>query len=60
MATGWTHERADAALKVTGSAKYTADFSAPGMAYAVLVTSKIARGRIAHLDVGAARAAGGV
>ncbi len=59
MATGWPHERADAALKVTGSAKYTADF-APGMAYAVLVTSKIAKGRIAHLDVAAAEASEGV
>ncbi len=60
MATGWPHERADAALKVTGSAKYTADFSAPGMAYAVLVTSTIARGRIAHLDIAAAEVADGV
>ena len=35
MAAGWPHERADADLKVTGSAKYTADFSVPAMAYAV-------------------------
>ena len=60
MATGWPHERADAALNVTGAAKYTADFSAPGMAYAVLVTSTIAKGRIAHLDVAAAEASDGV
>ena len=60
MATGWPHERADAALKVTGAAKYTADFSAPGMAYAVLVTSTIAKGRIADLDVAAAEASDGV
>ncbi len=60
MATGLPHERADAALKVTGSAKYTADFSAPGMAYAVLVTSKIAKGRIARLDVAAAEYSDGV
>ena len=60
MSTGWPHERADAALKVTGAAKYTADFSAPDMAYAVLVTSTIARGRIAHLDAAAAEASEGV
>ncbi len=59
-AIGWPHQRADAALKVTGSAKYTADFSVPDMAYAVLVTSKIARGRIAHLDAAAAEASEGV
>ena len=60
MATGWPHERADAALKVTGAAKYTADFWVRGMAYAVLVTSKIAKGRSAHLDTAAAKASDGV
>lgn len=60
MATGWSHERADAALKVTGAAKYTADFSPPDMAYAVLVTSKIAKGRMARLEVAAAEATEGV
>ncbi len=59
-ATGWPHERADAALKVTGSAKFTADFAAPGVTYAVLVTSKIAKGRIAYLDPTAAEACNGV
>ena len=60
MAIGWSHERADAHIKVTGLAKYTADFLAPGMAYAVLVTSKIAKGRVVHLDVSAAKESGGV
>ena len=60
MAIGLPHERADAALKVTGAAKYTADFLAPGLAYAVLVTSKIAKGRVRHLDVGTAEASAGV
>ena len=60
MTIGLPHERADAALKVTGSAKYTADFWAPRMAYAVLVTSKIAKGRIAHLDVAIAEQSDGV
>ena len=60
MATGWPQVRADATLKVTGSAKFSADFSAPDMAYAVLVTSKIAKGRVAHLDAAAAEASDGV
>ena len=60
MPTGWPHERADAALKVTGAAKFTADFAPRGMAYAVLVTSKIAKGRMARLDVAAAETADGV
>ncbi len=60
MVIGWPRERADATLKVTGSAKYTADFSLPGMAYAVLVTSRIARGLIAHIDVATAERSAGV
>ncbi len=60
MAIGWPHERADGGLKVTGRAKYTADFSLPGMAHAVLVTSKIAKGRIVHMDVSVARKSAGV
>ncbi len=54
--TGYPQERADAALKVTGSAKYTADFSLPAMAYAVLVTSTIAKGRIALVNLSSAEA----
>ena len=60
MAIGWPHKRADADIKVTGLAKYTADFYAPGTAYAVLVTSKIAKGRILHLDVSVAERSAGV
>ena len=60
MATGWSHERADAALKVTGAARFTADFRPAGLAYAVLVTSKIAKGRMSRLDTAAAEAAAGV
>ncbi|TPG16742.1 xanthine dehydrogenase family protein molybdopterin-binding subunit [Sphingomonas koreensis] len=60
MATGWPHERADARLKVTGAARFTADFTVPGMAYVVLATSTIAKGRVASIDVAAAEAANGV
>ena len=52
--------RQDARLKVTGAAKYSAEFALPGMTYAVLVTSPIGRGTIRALDVAAARAATGV
>ena len=44
--------RVDARLKVTGEAKYPSDMAVANPAYAVLVTSAIARGRIGafHLD----------
>ena len=52
--------RRDGVLKVTGAAKYAADQHPPGMLYAVLAVSSIARGRVAHLDVVAAKAHPGV
>jgi xanthine dehydrogenase YagR molybdenum-binding subunit len=48
--------RRDGILKVTGGARYAADNHPPGMLYAVLAVSSIARGRVAFLDVGAAKA----
>jgi xanthine dehydrogenase YagR molybdenum-binding subunit len=52
--------RRDGILKVTGAARYAADQHPPGMLYAVLAVSSIARGRVAFLDVGAAKAHAGV
>lgn len=52
--------RQDAKLKVTGAAKYSAEFALPQMAYAVLVTSTVGRGTIRGLDVTQARSATGV
>jgi xanthine dehydrogenase YagR molybdenum-binding subunit len=52
--------RRDGVLKVTGAAKYAADQHPPGMLYAVLAVSSIARGRVAFLDVAAAKAHPGV
>src|ERR1700722_11383501 len=43
--------RRDGVLKVTGAARYAADNHPPGMLYAVLAVSSIARGRVAFLDV---------
>jgi xanthine dehydrogenase YagR molybdenum-binding subunit len=47
--------RRDGILKVKGQAPYAADNHPNGMLYAVLATSTIARGRVASLDVTAAK-----
>src|SRR5580693_8442315 len=52
--------RRDGVLKVTGTARYAADNHPPGMLYAVLAVSSIARGRVAFLDIAAAIAHPGV
>ena len=56
----WEDERVDGADKVTGKAKYTAEHSLPNLAYAVFVTSNIAKGNIKNLDVSKALAMPGV
>ena len=43
-------ERVDGADKVTGKAKYTAEYNLPNMAYGVFVTSTIAKGTIKNID----------
>ncbi len=57
---GQAISRLDGPLKVQGQARYAADFPMQGLAYAALVHSTIAKGRIAELDVRAAEAAAGV
>ena len=52
--------RRDGILKVTGAARYAADHRPPEMLYAVVAVSGIARGRVAFLDVEAAKAHPGV
>jgi xanthine dehydrogenase YagR molybdenum-binding subunit len=52
--------RRDGLLKVTGAARFAADNHRTGMLYAVLAVSSIARGRVAALDVAAAKAHAGV
>ncbi len=52
--------RYDARLKVTGQARYPSDVAVANPAYAWLVTSAIAKGRIAQLDLDAAKAVPGV
>lgn len=52
--------RRDGVLKVRGEARYAADNHPPGMLYAVLAVSSIARGRVTFLDVEAAKRHPGV
>jgi xanthine dehydrogenase YagR molybdenum-binding subunit len=52
--------RRDGILKVKGEARYAADNHPPGMLYAVLAVSSIARGRVTFLDVPAAKRHPGV
>ncbi len=52
--------RIDGRLKVTGAARYSSDITVANPAYAVLVTSAIAKGRIERLDLDDARAVPGV
>ena len=52
--------RRDGVLKVTGKAIYAADNHPPGLLYAVMAISSISRGRVASLDVAAAKRHKGV
>src|ERR1700677_4921106 len=52
--------RYDARVKVTGKALYAADMALPDVAYAYLLSSRIAKGRIKSFDLKASRALPGV
>ena len=58
--TGQPLTRRDGELKVTGKATYAADNHPADLLYAVMAVSSIARGRVAALDVAAAKAHPGV
>ncbi len=60
VAVGQPLSRVDGPLKVAGAARFTADVALDGLAYASLVCSAIARGRITRIDDAAARATPGV
>lgn len=47
---GKPKNRVDGRKKVTGEAKYTAEFEVPGLTYGVVVSSAIAKGRIKKID----------
>jgi len=52
--------RVDGHLKVTGGARYSAEYELPGITYAVLVGSTITKGRLTSIDTKAAQRAPGV
>lgn len=52
--------RVDGRLKVTGAAKYAAEYDLPGLVYAVLAGSTITRGSIKSIDTRQAEKAPGV
>src|SRR5271157_208884 len=52
--------RVDGHAKVTGAAKYAAEYNVPGLAHGFVVTSVIAKGRIARIDTSDALAVDGV
>ena len=57
---GTATSRVDGIAKVTGAAKYAAEFNTPGLAHASLVTSTVTKGRIIRIDGSAAKAVKGV
>jgi xanthine dehydrogenase YagR molybdenum-binding subunit len=57
---GTPTSRVDGRDKVTGAAKYAGEFMAPDLAFASVVSSTIAKGRIASIDVSEAMKVGGV
>jgi xanthine dehydrogenase YagR molybdenum-binding subunit len=57
---GTSTSRVDGVAKVTGAAKYSAEFTAPRLAYGSVATSPIAKGRIARIDSSAALRVEGV
>ncbi|RZJ69328.1 MAG: hypothetical protein EOO47_24100, partial [Flavobacterium sp.] len=54
------NDRVDGLEKVTGKAKYFAEFKLPGLTYGVLVPSTITKGKITTIDTKAAKSAPGV
>lgn len=52
--------RVDGVAKVTGKAKYTAEFQVPHVAYGFVVLSTVAKGRITAIDTREAEQAAGV
>ncbi|WP_407467550.1 xanthine dehydrogenase family protein molybdopterin-binding subunit [Xanthomonas campestris pv. raphani] len=58
--TGTGMPRIDGRAKVTGQARYAAEWPVPDLAYGVVVNSSIAKGRIVAFDLEAARAVPGV
>lgn len=52
--------RVDGKAKVTGAAKYAADYALPSLHFAVIVHTTVAKGKLTSLETAAARKAAGV
>ncbi|SDD44106.1 xanthine dehydrogenase YagR molybdenum-binding subunit [Dyadobacter soli] len=59
-AVGQPVSRLEGKLKVTGAAKYAAEYDVPDLLYGYVVHATITKGRITRLDTGAAKALQGV
>jgi xanthine dehydrogenase YagR molybdenum-binding subunit len=57
---GTATSRVDGRAKVTGTAKYAGEFTTGGLVHGSVVTSRIAKGRIARIDASEALAVAGV
>jgi xanthine dehydrogenase YagR molybdenum-binding subunit len=57
---GKPQSRVDGKKKVTGAAKYAAEFNVPRLLYGVVVSSAIAKGRITRFDLSKAQETAGV
>jgi xanthine dehydrogenase YagR molybdenum-binding subunit len=57
---GTATSRVDGRAKVTGAARYAGEYNTAGLAHASLITSAIARGRIARIDASEALSVAGV
>ncbi|WP_036164695.1 xanthine dehydrogenase family protein molybdopterin-binding subunit [Massilia sp. 9096] len=57
---GMAVSRVDGRAKVTGQAKYAAEEGAPDLAYGVVVSGTVAKGRIKQIDIDKAKAVPGV
>jgi xanthine dehydrogenase YagR molybdenum-binding subunit len=57
---GTPRSRVDGRAKVTGAARYAAEFTAPDLAHGYVVSSAVARGRVLAIETEAARALPGV
>lgn len=57
---GTATSRVDGFAKVTGAAKYAAEYNVPGLAHASVVCATIAKGRITRIDTSAALRVEGV
>jgi xanthine dehydrogenase YagR molybdenum-binding subunit len=57
---GTAISRIDGRAKVTGAAKYAADFNVPGLIYGSVVSSRIAKGRVQRIEATEALAVAGV